>query len=75
MLYLQVEKDLIQDKDYHLAVGARLKKDISSEEFNEWMKGGRKDISIVDEFVGALKIGYNNQYEMVINLETESVEE
>jgi hypothetical protein len=65
----------VEDKDYNLAVGVRLKDDITSEEFQEWMDGGRQDSSLIAEYVGVLNIGNNEKYHVVIDVEKEEIKE
>jgi len=64
-----VDGQTVEDKDYNLAVGVRLIKDITSQEFKEWMDIGRQDSSIIREYVGVLNIGYNEKYHIVIDFE------
>jgi hypothetical protein len=70
-----IDGHTVEDKDYNLAVGVRLKDDITSEEFREWMDGGRQDSSLIAEYVGVLNIGYNDKYHIVIDIEKEEIKE
>ncbi len=68
-----VNGQAIHDKDYSLAVGVYLQDDITKEEFREWIKGGRQDSSLIKEYVGILNIGYNDQYQIVIDKEKATI--
>lgn len=68
-----VDGHTIEDKDYHLSVGVRLKDDITSEEFREWMNSGRRDSNLIDEYVGILNVGYNEKYYITFDMDREVV--
>jgi hypothetical protein len=70
---LVVDGHTIENKDYNLALGVRLKDNITSEQFQEWMNGGRQDSDIIREYVGVLDIGYSASYDIVIDMEKEAV--
>jgi hypothetical protein len=59
----------IEGQDYDLSVGVRLNDDVTPEEFNAWMDGGRQDWSLIKEYVGILNIGYNDKYYLTIDRE------
>jgi hypothetical protein len=63
----------IENKDYNIAVGVRLKDGLTSEQFNAWLDNGREDTSLVKEYVGVLNIGYNAGYDIVFDMEKETV--
>jgi hypothetical protein len=64
---------IIEDKDYNLSVGVRLKDDINKEDFQEWMNGGRQDSNIIEEYVGILNIGYNEKYYITFDMDKEII--
>jgi hypothetical protein len=64
-----VDGHTIEGQDYNLAVGVRLKDEVTSEEFMDWMSGGRQDSSLIKEYVGILNIGYNDKYYFTIDRE------
>jgi hypothetical protein len=70
-----VDGHTIENKDYNFALGVRLKDDITSEQFREWMHGGRQDSSIIREYVGVLNIGYNEKYHIVIDVDKKELSE
>ena len=70
-----IDGHTIEGKDYNLAVGVRLKDGVSSEEFQKWMEGGRQDSSLIREYVGVLDIGYNEKYNIAIDIEKEEIKE
>ena len=63
----------IKSNNYNLAVGVRLKKDITPEEFSTWLKDGREDSNIIRQYVGVLNIGYNDRYEFQIDVAKNSI--
>jgi hypothetical protein len=65
----------IEDQDFYLAVGVRLKEGITPEEFREWVKSGRHDSSLIEEYVGVLNIGYNDRYYLTLSREKGQVTE
>jgi hypothetical protein len=70
-----VDGNTIAGKDYKLAVGVRLKEDIDSQQFREWMDGGRQYSDIIREYVGVLNIGYNDKYHIIIDIKNGAVSE
>jgi hypothetical protein len=70
-----VDGRTIENKDYNLAVGVRLKEDITSEQLQEWLKGGRQDSELIIEYVGSLDIGYSASYDIVIDKENGAIAE
>lgn len=71
---LHVSGETIEVKDYNLAVGVYIKSNTTPAEFRTWIKNGRQDSSIIDKYVGALSIGYNNEYFITIDKTANSVE-
>ncbi len=65
----------IEDRDYSLVVGVRLRDDISKEDFIAWVKGGRHDSPIIDEYVGTLNIGYNTKYNLLFDIQNRELKE
>jgi hypothetical protein len=70
-----VDGHTIENKDYNLALGVRLKDNITNEQFQEWMDGGRQDSGIIREYVGVLDIGYSARYDIAIDIQKEAVTE
>ncbi len=52
-----------------------MKNDLTSEKFNAWLDGGRKDESIVSNYVGVLSIGHNTSYDLDIDFTNARVSE
>jgi hypothetical protein len=65
----------IEDQDFNLAVGVRLKEGVTPEEFREWVKKGRHDSSLIEEYVGVLDVGYNDKYYLTLSPEKGQVAE
>jgi len=70
-----VDGHTIENKDYNLSLGVRLKDNITGEQFQEWMNGGRQDSDIIREYVGVLDIGYSARYDIAIDIQKEAVTE
>ncbi len=70
-----VDGHTVEIKEYSLNVGARLKDDTTFEQLQDWLAGGKQDPSIIKEYVGVLNIGYNDEYDIVIDLEKEEIQE
>lgn len=66
---------IIEDKDYNLNVGVRLKDGITLEQFREWVKGGRQDCDLVQEYTGILNVGYNDKYYITIDTDKSKIVE
>jgi len=70
-----VQGQTITDKDYHLAVGVRLRENITKEQFREWQSGGRNQSDLIAEYVGVLNVGYNAKFDVIIDPVKEEVSE
>jgi hypothetical protein len=68
-----VDGHTIENKDYNLALGVRLKDDTTSEQLQKWLEDGRQDSDIIREYVGVLNIGYSARYDIAIDIEKEAV--
>lgn len=61
----------ITGQDWHLALGVTLKE---GTDVNEWLKQGKSDKSVIEEYVGVLNIGYNDGYKMSIDVKNEKID-
>ena len=72
---LIVNGHYIKVQDFDIAVGVHLKEEVTPNEFKEWVKSGRNDSSLIEEYVGVINIGYNDRYHILINRERQEITE
>ncbi|MGD9115760.1 MAG: hypothetical protein PVJ61_01055 [Dehalococcoidia bacterium] len=70
-----VDGHTVENQDFNLAVGVRLKDEMTPGEFSAWLDGGRQDSSLIEEYLGVLNIGYGDKYYLTIDREENLVAE
>jgi hypothetical protein len=66
-----VDGHQISGQDWNLALGVKLK---DGTDVNEWLRQGKSDKSVIEEYVGVLNIGHNDGYMMSIDVENERID-
>jgi hypothetical protein len=69
----EVKGQVIKGRDWHIAVGAVMKSDITQNELDNWFTRGKTDKSHIEKYVGVLYVGNNDVYDINIDLDNKQV--